>query len=254
MVNMEGRLVGINTAILSRSGGNQGIGFAIPTAMIQPIVKSILEHGTVVRGWLGVGIQGIDADLQQALGLKDRHGALISSVAAAGPAAQAGLKRGDVVVEFAAEAVTDAPSFRNHVAAAAPGSTQRLTVVRDGQRKSLDVRLGTLPSSSGEPQAPRAAAPENSALGLEIAPLSDELRSRLQVPADVKQGVVVAGVQPASPAAHADLREGDVIVEVNRVPVTSPAELKQRVSGLKGVFSMLVARNGNTFYVTLKLT
>ena len=100
MVNMEGKLVGINTAILSRSGGNQGIGFAIPSAMIQPILKSILENGKVVRGWLGVGIQGIDADLQQALGLKDRHGALISSVAASGPAAQAGLKRGDVVVEF----------------------------------------------------------------------------------------------------------------------------------------------------------
>lgn len=253
MVNMEGKLVGINTAILSRSGGNQGIGFAIPTAMIQPVLKSILEHGSVVRGWLGVGIQGIDADLQQALGLKDRHGALISSVAAAGPAAQAGLERGDVVVEFAGQAVTDAGLFRNRVAAEPPGSTQRLVVVRDGQRKSLDVRLGTLPSS-GETPTPRAATPENSTLGLEIAPLSSELRSRLQVPADVQQGVVVAGVLPASPAADAGLREGDVIVEVNRAPVTSPAELKQRVSALKGVFSMLVARNGSTFYVTLKLT
>lgn len=145
-MNMEGKLVGINTAILSRSGGYQGIGFAIPTAMIQPIMESILEHGKVVRGWLGVGIQDIDADLQLALGLKERKGVLISSVTAGGPAASAGLVRGDVVVEFAGQPVTGAAGFRNRVAAEPPGSQRTLVVVRDGQRKQLEARLGTLPT------------------------------------------------------------------------------------------------------------
>ncbi|HEY6724241.1 MAG TPA: trypsin-like peptidase domain-containing protein [Polyangiaceae bacterium] len=145
MVNMEGKLVGINTAILSRSGGYQGIGFAIPTAMAQPIMKSILEHGKVVRGWLGVGIQDIDADLQQALGLEERKGALVSALTAGGPAASAGLERGDVVVEFAGQPVASATAFRNRVAAAAPGSHQKLVVIRDGQRIQLEARLGTLP-------------------------------------------------------------------------------------------------------------
>lgn len=251
MVNMEGKLVGINTAILSRSGGNQGIGFAIPTAMIQPIVKSILEHGKVVRGYLGVGIQDIDTDLQQALGLKDRQGVLISSVSANSPAASAGIERGDVVVEFAGQPVTGAPLFRNRVAAEPPGSSQKLVVVRNGQRKQLEVRLGTLPTRD-EPAVPGTSAPDSSALGVEVMPLTNELRSRLQLPNEVRQGVVVAGVQPGSPAAEAGLRQGDVIVEVNRQSVQSPSELKARVSELKGVFSMLIARDGNTFYVTLK--
>jgi len=251
MVNMEGKLVGINTAILSRSGGNQGIGFAIPTAMIQPIVKSILEHGKVVRGYLGVGIQDIDTDLQQALGLKDRQGVLISSVSADSPAASAGLERGDVVVEFAGQPVTGAPLFRNRVAAEPPGSNQKLVVVRNGQRKQLEVRLGTLPTHD-EPSLPGTSAPDSSALGVEVMPLTNELRSRLQLPNEVRQGVVVAGVEPASPAAEAGLRQGDVIVEVNRQSVQSPSQLKERVSELKGVFSMLIARDGTTFYVTLK--
>lgn len=248
MVNMEGKLVGINTAILSRSGGYQGIGFAVPTTIIKPIMKGILEHGKVVRGWLGVGIQSIDEDLKRALGLKDTKGVLISSVEPDSPAAKAGMQRGDVVIEYAGQRVENMPKFRNRVAATPPGSEQKLVVLRNGVEKVLSVRLGTLPvahEAKGEPT-------EAPSLGLELAPLSSQLRAKLKVPADVKQGVVVTGVLPGSPAAQSGLRGGDVILEVDRKPVSSPQQARQRLTEVEGVFSVLVLRNGNTFFATLE--
>ena len=247
MVNMEGKLVGINTAILSRTGGYQGIGFAIPSSMVKPVLQSIVEHGKVVRGWLGVSIQSIDEDLKKALGLPSTEGVLISGVEPGGPADKAGLERGDVVVAFGGQPVKSMPLFRNRVAASPPGSTQRITVLRGGKSETFSVRLGTLPAADSE-----AIASEAPSLGLELGSLSGALRSELGIPKDIQQGVVITGVLPGSPAAAAGLRAGDVILEIDRQRVGSPAEAQQRISKLKGVFSVLVWRNGNTFFATLE--
>ncbi len=249
MVNMEGKLVGINTAILSRTGGYQGIGFAIPTSMVEPVLDSIVEHGKVVRGWLGVGIQSVDENLKEALGLKSAKGVLISSVEPGSPAEKAGLRRGDVVVSFAGKPVDSLPRFRNRVAASPPGSNQKIRVVRDGAEKKLTVRLGTLPAAA----RPKANTPTRApSLGLEMAPLSADARSELGVPDRIRGGVVVSRVQADSPAAHAGLRHGDVILEIDQKRVDTPAQAREHIASLEGVFSILVLRHGATFYVTMK--
>ncbi len=249
LVDMEGKLVGINTAILSRTGGYQGIGFAIPTSMVKPVLQSIVKHGKVVRGWLGVSIQSIDEDLKKALNLPSTDGVLISGVEPGGPADKAGLKRGDVVVKFADQPVKSLPLFRNRVAASPPGSTQRITVLRDGQTKSLSVRLGTLPAAESKAISEREPAPS---LGLELGSLSPALRSELNVPKSIRHGVVVTGVLPGSPAAAAGLRAGDLILEIDRKKVDTLAEARQQIDKLDRVFSLLIWRNGNTFYATLE--
>src|SRR5690606_22248555 len=165
------------------------------------------------------------------------EGVLISSVEPGSPAEKAGLERGDVVISFAGKSVDTLSRFRNRVAATPPGSRQRIEILRDGKERTLSVELGTLPAAEAERAPQPDAAPS---FGMEVAPLSPAARTELNVPDSIEQGVVVTGVLPGSPAAAAGLRGGDVILEIDRQPVGSPGELRERITKPNGVFSLLI--------------
>jgi serine protease Do len=250
LVGMNGRLVGINTAIASRTGGYQGVGFAIPSSMFQPITKALLEHGKVTRGFLGVALQALTPALQQALALPSSEGVLITDVGADTPAAKAGLQRGDVIVELDGRPVENLGALRNRVANTAPDTHVRMTVLRSGQRKAMDVKLGTAPA------AERAAAAEversSEDLGMQLVPLTPALSSRLGLPDTIQSGVVVGEVAPGSAAAEAGLEPGDVILQVDKQDVGKPRDVLRRLEQKKEGAAVLVWRKGATFYAVLK--
>jgi serine protease Do len=243
LVNMRGELIGINTAILSRTGGYQGIGFAIPTNMVRPIMASLVKHGRVVRGWLGVMIQDVDTDLARAMKLPSRTGVLISDVTPGGPAAKAGLRRGDLVAKINGQDVDSASKLRNLVAAAGVGARAKVEYYRDGRLQSALIPLGELPAT--------IAAVPGGGSGLSVAPLSPTVRSKFNIPARVNSGVVVEGVRPQSAAAAAGLQAGDVILEVNRVTITSVGRFSQILAAARGQVLLLVYRRGGTLYTIL---
>jgi serine protease Do len=252
LVDMEGKLVGINTAILSRSGGNMGIGFAIPSNMAQPIMKALLEHGKVVRGWLGVGIQDIDQDLASAMKLSSIKGILVSEVMESGPGAKAGLKSGDVVLELNGQPVTSTGEFRNAIAAAGAGASAKLGIVRDGKPMTVEVKLGELP----EKAAAGGGAKENDGAGaldgLTLDDLSPQVRQRYDIPSSVKSGVVVTDIDGGSAAASSGLRPGDVILEVNRTPVGDVGKFKQAYAKSQGNVLVRLVREGRTLFLVVK--
>jgi serine protease Do len=255
LVNMEGQLVGINTAILSRSGGYQGIGFAIPTNMAQPIMESLKKDGRVVRGWLGVGIQEVEPELAAALKLPVSSGVVLSDVRPGTPAAAAGLRRGDVVVKFDGRAVTSAGQFRNSVAATGARRKVLLDIFRDGKQQSVTVELGEMPSDqqslggpSGSPSAPGSSVLD----GITIESITPEHRRAFEISSDVTQGMVVTGIDPRSAAARAGLRPGDVLLEVNRTPVTTPKQLQDAYAKAKGNVLLLVNRRGSTIFLVVR--
>jgi serine protease Do len=250
LVNMRGELVGINTAILSRSGGNVGIGFAIPTDMAEPIMKSLIENGRVVRGWLGIGIQEVNQDLASALGLSSAQGVLVSNVQPGSPAAKGGVERGDVIQKVDGRSVDSPGQLRNLVASAGSGKTVRLDVIRDKKPLSLSIALSEMPNAErGKvPGLAKAGALD----GLVVEELTDAARRKYEVGSGVKSGVVVAAVEPGSPAARAGLRPGDVIVELNRRKVDDPAAFGRAWTSSKGNALLLVQRGENTFYIVAR--
>ncbi|HEX4337526.1 MAG TPA: DegQ family serine endoprotease [Polyangiaceae bacterium] len=253
LVDMEGHLVGINTAILSRSGGSQGIGFAIPTNMAQPIMKSLIDHGKVVRGWLGVGIQDVDQELASAMKLHDVRGILISDVMDAGPGAKAGLKSGDVVLKVDGVGVESTGSFRNAIAAAGTGTTVKLDLLRDGKPLSLDAKLGELPPDKAQGAASAAGAGPVGVLdGLTMSDLTPAVRRKLDLPASVKGGVVVEELDQGSNAANSGLRPGDVVVEVDRQAVTDVGKFKELYSRAKDRALLRVVREGRSLYIVVR--
>jgi Do/DeqQ family serine protease len=250
LVNTRGELIGINSQILSPSGGNIGIGFAIPSNMAKNVMDQLVQGGSVRRGMLGVTVQSVNADLAQSLGLERVAGALISSVSPDSPAAKAGVQRGDVVVELDGVSVTDSNHLRNHVAQKQPGSAVRLKVLRDGRTLDLTARLAELTASRDEDERPAPGGGESGGFGLSVQPLTPELADRLGVRGAT--GVAVTGVSPDGPAADAGIREGDVIEEVNRRPVRNTQELRTalRASGDRPAL-VLVNRRGDSLYLTL---
>ena len=253
LVDMEGNLVGVNTAILSRSGGNVGIGFAIPSNMARPIVESLMAHGKVVRGWLGVAIQPLDSDMAKALNLPENSGVLISDVTKDTPAAKAGLQRGDVIVSVDGRKVRTTGELRNAIAATSVNSTVKLQILRNGKPIELSVALAEMPNKILEQGTEKSSPAGRSApeLGLQLQPLTPELKRKLDAPVDVNQGVVITDIDPSSAAARAGLRPGDLVLEVNRLRVTTPADL-QRLWQSKGNNLLLVMRKGSTNYVVVK--
>ncbi|HVU05828.1 MAG TPA: Do family serine endopeptidase [Polyangiaceae bacterium] len=251
LVDMEGRLVGINTAILSRSGGNMGIGFAIPSNMVQPIMKSLLETGKVVRGWLGVGIQDIDQKLASAMNLSSVKGILVSEAIAGGPGEKAGLKSGDVVLKLNGEPMDSTGRFRNAIAAAGAGATVKLEIQREGKTLTVDAKLGELPDKEPGGQGKGDASPAGSLDGLSIESLDAANRRKFDVPASVKSGVVVTDIDQGSPAAESGLRPGDVVVEVNRVPVTDIDQFKKAYTKVKDRTLLRVLRDGRMLFVAV---
>jgi serine protease Do len=223
LVDMKGRLIGINTAIFSRSGGFQGIGFAIPTQLARQVMDSLVQYGKVTRGFLGVGIQNLDAELSEHFGLGERKGVLIGEVKPDGPGAKAGLESGDVVVAWDGKPVEDVRRFRLAVAGNAPGSKVEATVLRDGEEKTIEIEVGAQPGSEMVAGGPGAAADEGVLNGVGVSDLTPAMRNEFGIPARV-QGALITQVDPDSASAEAGLAPGDVILEINRKPVTSAQE------------------------------
>jgi len=258
LVNTRGELIGINSQIVSSNGGNIGIGFAIPSNMARNVMRQLIGKGTVQRGMLGVGIQPVTSDVAAGLGLKEAQGVLINSIRAGGPAEKAGLKTGDVILQLDGKDANDANELRNRVAAEAPGAEVTLTILRDGSRQQVRVRLATLtPDTPDTPQdqgQDQGGGEQGAAkLGITVVPLSPDVLQQLGLRRGT-QGVAIDRVDPDGPAAQAGLRTGDVIQEVNRQPVRSPADLRdslQRSGNRPPV--LLINRGGRTVFVAVPL-
>ncbi|MBK8995261.1 MAG: Do family serine endopeptidase [Myxococcales bacterium] len=246
LVDMEGRLVGINTAILSRTGGNVGIGFAIPTNMAKPIIESLRTNGKVVRGWLGVSIQDVDQELATAMKLPAPTGVLISDVQAGGPAEKAGLLRGDVITKLEGQKVDGVGQFRNRIAESGASKQVKLELLREGKALELTAALESQP---GDLRRAFAPARSDGLDGLTLGELSPDVRRSLNLPKSVTSGVHVVEVERGSPAARAGLRGGDVVLEVNREKVTGVARFREVYAKAKGRTLLLVFREGSTLFV-----
>ena len=256
LVNTAGELIGINSQIFSPTGGNIGIGFAIPSNMAKDVMGQLIQTGRVRRGMLGVNIQNVTADLAASLGLGQARGAIVSGVQAGGPADRAGVKRGDIITSFNGAPVTDNNTLRNAVARTQPGSAANVTVSREGRVQQLRITLGELPVSAaragrdaGEEGATRESA---GGLGLTVQPLGPALVERFNLKG-VTQGLVITDVARAGAGAEAGLQPGDVIEEVNRQPVRTTAELQAALknSGTRPVL-LLVNRGGDSVYIPVR--
>jgi serine protease Do len=252
LVDDEGHLIGINTAILSgNSGGNQGIGFAVPINMARHDMDQILAHGKVEHGYLGILPQDVTPALAKAFNTKNTDGALVGEVTAGSPAAHAGLKQGDIIIEVNGEPVGDANQLRSKVGMMNPNTTATLKVLRDGKVENVAVTLGEFPSK--EERA--SGGDKNSEQGLQgvsVENLSAEVANELRLPAGTK-GVVVDKVDPASRAAEAGLQRGDVIQQVNHKAVSNVKEYGQAVtaSNQNEPVLLLVDRNGSTMFLAV---
>ncbi|MGJ3265373.1 MAG: DegQ family serine endoprotease [Salinarimonas sp.] len=239
LFNMRGEVVGINTAILSPTGGSVGIGFSIPTSTALPVIEQLQRYGETRRGWLGVRIQSIDETTADALGLDEASGALVAGVDPDGPAQAAGIEMGDVIVRFDGVAVESSRDLPRIVANTPVGKEVPVEVVRDGERRTLDVTIARLQENGVEeasaqdaPTTDDAPAAVRQALGMELSEITDELRARYSIADDI-EGVVVTEVEPLSAASERRIREGDVILEVGQEPVASPQEVADRLAELR---------------------
>jgi serine protease Do len=248
LVNMRGELVGVNTAILSRTGGSQGIGFAIPTTMVRPIMDGLLTKGAFTRGHLGVMIQELDKNLAAGLGLSLDRGVVISDVTLGSPANKAGMRRGDVVRTLDGKDVASVNDFRNRIAGLGPGAEVVLGVVREGKDTTLKATLGALQDKTAT-TASADAAGTGLLAGVTVTSLRAESRAMYSVPAEVTQGVLVTAVKPDSPAQKVGLHAGDVIVEINRKSVDSVAAFDTMSSKLGDSVLLLISRGGNTIFL-----
>jgi serine protease Do len=248
LVNTNGELVGINTAIFSTSGGYMGIGFAIPSDMATGVMDSIIKHGKVIRGWLGVSIQDLSPDLAKSFNITAQTGALISGIMDDSPAYKAGLKRGDLIIELDGKTVADSASLRNMVSALSPGTKIGIKIIRDGNQQSLIATLGEFK----EKAEIKKTEYKNVLKGITVQDLTTSLRDKLEIPDDTS-GVIVTDVASDSPS-YGLLQANDVIQEVNRWNIKSAQEYEQAVSKIKekdGVL-LLIYRRGGSIYLTIK--
>jgi len=248
LVNLDGRVVGMNTAIFSRSGGSMGIGFAIPINMAQQVRTQLVEHGKVTRGHLGVYIQDLNQDLAESFGLPDTKGILIAKIIEDSPAEAAGLEQGDILLTLDGEPVGKVAEFRNRVAMMAPETRIKVGLLREGKIKTLTVTIGKREDDSEMSARKPGSAAE---LGMSLQALTPELREQLGYQDET--GVLVTNVEPGSPAANAGIARGALILEVNRKPVTSPGQIKQALQDNPGKPLLLLVRHKDaTRYLALK--
>ena len=256
LVNTSGELIGINSQILSPSGTNIGIGFAIPSNMAKAVLDQLLKTGKVRRGMLGVTIQSVDADLASSLNLPAARGAIVTSVAPGGPAERAGIKRGDVITSVNNQPVADNNVLRNQVASLGPGSNATVTLLRNGHEQNVQVTLTELPDrqrpATEDSDSGDGATGGTQRYGLTLQPLTADTASRYGLDAD-DQGLLVTQVDPSSNAAAAGIRQGDLIQEVNRQPVRTFADFGRAViqSGSRPALVLIKRRNA-VIYVTLR--
>ena len=251
LFNMNGEVIGINTAIFSRSGGNMGIGFATPVNMAKTVLKQLKSQGHVTRGWLGVRIQSVTQELVQALGLEKRHGALVASVEAGSPAQLAGIKTGDVIVNFDGHSVNHMNELPAIVAETPVDKKVRVDIVRAGKPLLLDVVIAKMQDKAVDVVADNGEA---SSFGVTVRSITADLREQLELDAEV-QGVVVAGVEVGSSASAAGLQIKDVITEINREPIGDTADFHRTVKNIKSGDTLLVLllRGGDPLYIAVQV-
>jgi serine protease Do len=252
LFTQDGKVIGMNTAILSPSGGSIGIGFAIPSDMIRTVVSQLESSGHVTRGYIGVEAQQVSTTMAKALHVSENAGALIANVKSDAPAARAGVEPGDVITSVNGQAVKNPRDLAVNIAAVKPGDDVKLQVLHDGETRSVSVKVGDMPSeqtaSSDHSQERRER------IGLALAPLSPDLRDQLDLP-DGTNGVVVRNVEPGSPAEQAGLQAGDVIVGVGGKKVTSPSEAASAIRGSAKdhAVALRIIRNGEPLFVGVNL-
>jgi serine protease Do len=249
LVDVNGDLIGINTAILSGSGGNQGVGFAVPVNLARQVMDEILKHGKVIRGYIGIQIQELTPEIAKALGLNVTNGALVADVTPDSPATRAGIRRGDVIAALNGKPV-DNRQLQLDVSMMQPGREVRLTVLRDGRQSEVPVTLAELPSKAESQSA--AGSSMGSLQGLSVQTLTPDIAQQLKLPVGTR-GAVVSQVGDASPAAAAGIRRGDVILEINRKPVADAAEFERAARAADNQPALLlVDRGGVTTYVMVE--
>jgi serine protease Do len=247
LINLRGEVIGINTAIFSRSGGNIGIGFAIPVNLVKELLPQLRGKGKVTRGYLGVLIQKVTPEIAESLGMDRGRGALVANVSKDGPAEKAGVKVGDVITEFDGKEIKDSGDLPIVVARTPVDRRVRMKVLRDKKELQLAVNVGEL-----KDEEVVASAPEKGELGMTVQKLTPQIAESLGL--EKADGVVVSAVDPGSAADEAGIRRGDVIVEVDRKPIRSIDEYKKAVAGIrkgKGVL-LLVRRGESTLFLALK--
>lgn len=253
LVNLYGQLVGINTAIATRSGGNQGIGFAIPVNMATKVMNDLIDKGRVVRAWLGVYIQSVDNDIARSMGMDMPYGALVNRVEPGGPADKAGVEKGDVIIQLDGTKVQSSSDLRNKIAGSDVDSKHKLTVLREGKEKTLTVTLKELPENLAQRQNSNQTT-ENQDFGMTLRNLTPELAQRYNLDAD--SGVLVTNVERGSVAADKGIQPGDVITHIgvdNKINNLSDYEdiMKDHKPGDSILLS--IQRGGDTFFVGLTI-
>lgn len=265
MFNMNGEVIGINTAIFSLTGGSVGIGFAIPSAQAEPVVKQIIKYGRTRRGWIGVRVQTVTEEIAESLGLDKPRGALVASVTKDGPSEKAGLQAGDIILEFNEQKVHEMKHLPRYAADADIDSTAKVKLWRDGKEVTLEMKIGELEkaeeagllgSDASVAPAPEGAQTTIDSVGLVLLPMDEALRREYGIAPDV-DGVIVKNVLPVSEAQMKNISEGDVIVEINQTPVKSTQEVVEIISkgeknGSKNVLLLLNSK-GDSRFVALKL-
>jgi serine protease Do len=255
LVDIKGELIGINTAIFSRSGGYQGIGFAVPSNMARLVMDQLVQKGKITRGWLGVTIQELTPELSQKFGIKNSKGALVGDIAKGSPAEKAGLKRGDVILEFNGKNVQDVGNLRNMVAQSKVGSEVPVLIRRGDKEYSVKVTIAELPKEIAEsvPGSAPDESPAEGLSGLRVIELSREIARQLGLSRDEK-GVVVVRVDPGSAAEEAGIRKGDVIQEVDKKKVDGINEYNKVIKGIRQGDTVLffINRGGKKFYIAIK--
>lgn len=247
LVNTAGELIGINTAIFSTSGGYMGVGFAIPSDMAKSVMDSIIKHGKVIRGYLGVSIQSLTPELAKSLNIKETTGALVSGVEKDTPADKAGLKRGDLIVAVDGKKVEDSGMLRNTVSASAPGAKIAITIIREGKEQVVNATL----TEYKEKKVVKKTSYDNVLKGVTVQELTPSLRDKLGILENLS-GVAITEIAADSPAGDL-LQPGDVIQEVNRVPIQSAQDYDQVVSKIKATDTvlLLIQRGGGSIYLTI---
>lgn len=249
LFNLNGQVVGVNTAIIA---GGQGIGFAIPSSMASNVIEQLKNSGKVVRGWLGVLVQQITPEIAESMKFKEPTGALVADVTPGGPADKAGIKRGDVIVEFNGNTIKDMAELPKLVAITPPGTQSKLKFISNGNEKTAEIKLGELPEEVAKASGGSGQEIERN-MGLVVQEINPQIQRRLQL--EDSKGIIITNVQPGSIGWEAGLRRGDIILEVNREQISGLDEYRKAIDSIKKGDSalLLVKRDKNTVYVALKI-
>ena len=263
LFDMDGKVVGVNSVIISRSGGNVGIGFSIPSRLVQRVVADLRKYGQVQRGWLGVGIQPVDQAIADSIGLKEPKGTMVTNVVEGDPADKAGVKSGDVILQFDGKDIADTRALLRAVADAPAGQKAPLVIWRDGAKKTLYVQVGQMKPDDEAPaeetakkkEAAPAVTGSVDALGLTLAAINEETRKQMQLP-EKATGVVITKVDRTSEAAQKDIKRGDIIARIGDRDVKTPAEAKAAIDAEKksgrATILLRVQRGENFLFIALK--